>query len=582
MQRRVSSLSAQTSSSSSSNATPSGSRPNSVKAAGSRDPSPAIHKHQPSHGAETTADPSGDPNCDCSQCKTKTSPHSAQNGLSTAWNINYPPFTTAHHTPPYGNYTNVSPMRSYDYGYGYPPTPSSAEPGNTYNENRRPRDRPMPARPLSYGGANPVTTSSSWAAYNSYYGQSHGQAQAVAQQYSTSPYTLPPINTSISQQSLGNGPYPIAGGYSSSHGYPQDYWPTTPTVAVPGSTPTVYDNTMHSHSARRTATRFPGIQSGSPRNPTADYSQKHVRKYAEEYADHKHPEKYAGGHDRFSRRYADEYVDKYDEKYADYSQTASPLARRASQRTNQGSGAYGHLREEAVPVRSTSVPPSETGPIPPPEERRRTKTPGPPAQRMRRDSTSTPGSANPALVGALTRVPKPNEYMVYGDEFSRTPPSHHGHSRYPSRHDNRYENRYDNRYGDYYKHHRNSHIYRGSDSGISNGGVGEEELAAVTSDGETESYTMRQPLGGLPVLLPPTQRHSDEQSVETFSNHYRYMPQPEYAPRKHELALHPNVPVRVLNGAIGNTRVRSGGAHGARRYSLDRSRKSVSPRRSHW
>lgn len=577
MQRRVSSLSAQTSSSSSSNATPSGSRPNSIKATGSRDSSPAIHKHQSPHGAENTADPSGDPNCDCSQCKTKISPHAAHNGLGTSWNIHYSPFTTTHHTPPYGpsSYTNVSPMRSYDYGYGYPPTPSSAEPpANPYNE-RRPRDR-LPARPLSYGGANPVTTSSAWAAYNSYYGQSHGQAQAVVQQYPTSPYTLPPINTSVAQPVLGNGSYPTVGGYSASHGYPQDYWTSTPTAAVPGSASSAYDSTMHPHplSTRRPATRMPGIQSGSPRNPT------HVRKYAEEYADNKHPEKYAGGYDRHSRRYADEYVDQYEEKYADYNKTA-PLARRASQRTNQGSGTYGHLREE-VPTRSTSVPPSETGPMPPPEERRRTKTPGPPVQRMRRDSTSNPAPANPAIVGALTRVPKPNEYAVYGEEFSRTSPSNHGHSRYPSRHDNRYDARYDARYGDYYKHPRHPHMYRGSDSGISSGGVGEEELAAVASDGETESYTMRQPLGGLPVLLPPTQHHSDEQSVETFSNHYRYMSQPEYAPRKHELALRPNVSVRVSSGAIGDARVSSGVAHGARRYSLDGSRKSVSPRRSHW
>ncbi|RPB21009.1 hypothetical protein L211DRAFT_464080 [Terfezia boudieri ATCC MYA-4762] len=74
-----------------------------------------------------------DSNCDCSQCKTKTSPPAAHSSLSTHWNLGYPPFTVTHHTPPYGpNYANVSPMRSYNYGL-------------------------IPARSLSHGGVNPVT-----------------------------------------------------------------------------------------------------------------------------------------------------------------------------------------------------------------------------------------------------------------------------------------------------------------------------------------------------------------------------------------------------------------------------------------
>lgn len=557
-----------------------------MKAAGSRDSSPAVHKHQSSHGADTTVDASGDPNCDCSQCKTITSPPSAQNGLSTPWNINYHPFTT-HHTPPYGpTYANVSPMRSYDYGYAYPPTPASAEPGDIYAEHRRPRDRQIPARPLSYGGANPVTTSGSWNAYGYY-----NQAQTASQSYGAGAYAPPPINTAVPAVAPVSGSYSaMAGGYNSGYVYPspQDYWATVAaTAAIPGNAAAAYDSTMPPPPipTRRATTRAPtGVQNNSPRNSPGDYHQKYARKYAEEYADNKYSEKYPG-HDRYSRRYTEEYTDKYDDRYHP---AAAPITRRTSQRTSQGSGAYAHLREDPViPTRSTSVPPSEIAPVaPPPEERRRTKTPGPPTTRMRRDSASTSGSANAALAGALTRVPKPNEYAIYDDDvYSRTPPTHHGHSR----HSSRYDNRYDSRYDDYYGHpmtSRQQHMYRGSDSSGASSGAAGEDLAVGASDGETESYTMRHSPKGFPVSLSQsanTRQFSEVQNVESFSNHYRYMPHPEYAPRRsYELAVSYDVSTggqsRELGGYEMGMPARRGDAPRARRYSVSGESWGVSPK----
>ena len=247
-----------------------------------------------------------------------------------------------------------------------------------------------------------------------------------------------------------------------------------------------------------------------------------------------------------------------------------------SQRTSQSSGGYAHLRDEAIPTRSTSVPPSETGPVaPPPEERRRTKTPGPTATRMRRDSTSTSGSANAAFAGALTRVPKPNEYAVYDDEvYSRTPPTHHGHSRQSSRYDSHHP-RYDDYYGPPVTP-RHQYTYRGSDSsGASSGGAG-EDLAVGVSDGETESYTMRHSPKGAPVSLSPpanTQHGNEEQIVENSLNNYRNMPHSEYAPRRaHELAV-PYISMGNRGRELGDYEVgmptrRGGDAHRTKRYSV--------------
>ena len=429
-----------------------------------------------------------------------------------------------------------------------------------------------------------MTTSGSWSMYGYY-----SQAQAASQAYGTSPYAPPPINTAVPAVASGNGSYSaMTGGYTNYiYPSPQEYWPQA--AAVPGSSSSAYEHTMPPPPipTRRIPPRVPsGVQNNSPRNSANDYHQKHVRKHAEEYADNKYLEKHPGGYDRYSRRYTEEYTDRHEDKYADHPQGGAPITRRMSQRTSQGSGAYAHLREEAIPIRSTSVPPSETGPVaPPPDERRRTKTPGPPVTRMRRDSTSTPGSANAALAGALTRVPKHNEYANYDDDvYPRTPPTHHGHSRHSSRYDSRYG------YEDHYGHpvsSRHQYMYRGSDSsGASSGGAGEDLVVGV-SDGETESYTMRPPPKGFPVsLLPPvnTRHGSEEQIIENYSNHYRNS---EYAPRRtHELAVSHDISMGCQGRELGDYEVgvpaRRGDAHRVRRYSVGGGARGISPRYNYW
>jgi len=207
---------------------------------------------------------------------------------------------------------------------------------------------------------------------------------------------------------------------------------------------------------------------------------------------------------------------------------------------------------------------------------------------MRRDSTSTSGSANPGFAGALTRVPKPNEYPVYDDDvYSRTPPTHHGHSRHSSRYDGRYDHP---RYEDYHGHPRHHYMYRGSDSsGASSGGVG-EDLAVGVLDGETESYTMRHPPKGLPVSLSPlanTRQGNEEQIIESYSNHYRNMPHSEYAPRRtHELAVSHGTSMGNQGRELGDYEVGMPAsredAYRSKRYSVGKGARGVSPRYNNW
>ncbi|KAF8466711.1 hypothetical protein BDZ91DRAFT_763090 [Kalaharituber pfeilii] len=490
-------------------------QPNSVKA-GSRESSPAVHRHQ-------TADSSvDDPNCDCSKCKSNK-----PSVLSTPWNLNYAPFTTAaHYTPPYGpNYSNVSPMRSYDYGHGhiYPATPASAEPGDAYTDHRRPRDRPIPARPLSYGGANPVTTSSSWSTYGYYGGHaqpSSGQAAISAQPYSA-PYP-PPINTAIPPSTVAAGPYSaMAGGYNSySYASPQDYWSSTPvTAAAPGSSASAeYYSVPPPHIPTRRATNrlASGFTSGSPRNSPGDY-EKWARKYAEESAETKYSERYSREYgDKYSsRKYPDDYADKHADKYADY-QREAPVSRRTSQRTSQGSG-HMHICGKTIfhhPEARLSL-------------HRRLR---PLLHQKLSEELQHLGLTHLDL-GGIAQVQLARRVF-----YIEPPPPD---------------------------------VSRIRPIGAPSGGGGGELMYSgravsddYAADGENESYTMRYPTGmpgnySSSSSSPPSRQvpppHAggmsvdEDKNVENFANHYRFMPHPEYAPRRksdwgEQLAAWTNVP----------------------------------------
>ncbi|KAI5787002.1 hypothetical protein DFH27DRAFT_528223 [Peziza echinospora] len=548
MTRRASShFSSQASSqlsSSSSNPTPSGSRHNSVKAK-SRPASPVGHKHDAS---------TADPDCDCSECRTATK-GTVPSALSTPWNLNYAPFNSTHPTPPYGSGYAVSPMRgTYDY-YNYPPTPVT-EPTDAYLDHRRPpRDRPMPARPLSYGGSHPVSNTAAWSAYNGYYMQNGAAAPvAGAPVYAAQGYP-PPINTAVPAPSSASAANPYsaaAGGYSA---YPyspgHDYWATSAAATAGGAASGDYNNPMPPPPipARRASNRMAsGLLGSSPRASSEGYHGGYSRRYAEEYS-----ERYPRGYgDDYSRRHADEY------EYP----TSSPITRRMSQRNTQGSGAYSYLREE-VP-RSTSVPPAGTDPATPADAgRRRTVTPQPtPPSRSRRDSTSTSNSAG-VTSGALARVPRPGEIAEY-DEYTRTPPTTSAvpattpggssSGRYPPR--TPYGYTYDDygySAGQHHGHHSSSSrqyppttpLYRGSDSSGTSSGAPEPENA-ITSDGENDGYKTSPPArykgagGEADVAVhyrQPTQHHSGYTSSggEYRSHHhgaYREIPASSHRERE--------------------------------------------------